>query len=207
MRKNTLLIIGLAFCAGLIFFLSWEWKNYKKPSSGYDLNDERSMDDRDASSDRGKEPYFYEMVDRQMKNLEKQRKEGEVPGLKSFNKWRAFWEPRVGKYGKFSQVSEHLQNSINNGQDNRYFCDSEANWTEIGPTSFPDGASGTRGIGRLDFVKLHPNYNGTSNQTVFVGGFPGLWKTIDNGAHWVNMNTDDLELTVSGWQLCLSRTI
>lgn len=147
------------------------------------------------------EPYFYEIVERlktltaQEQTLKKNYKKGEERVSKPFERWRNFWEPRIGKYGKISTTSKILAN-IQTENSSNYYCKSEANWTEIGPTSFPMNSSSTqRGIGRLDFVKLHPNYNGTTNRTVFAGGKPGLWMSKNNGDKWVNLNSDHFEVS------------
>ena len=74
--------------------------------------------------------------------------------------------------------------------NNNNACNSPTQWQELGPTSFPSSESSSAGIGRLEFIKLHPSYGENNNTTIYAGGKPGLWKSIDNGDNWSNMNTD-----------------
>lgn len=142
-----------------------------------------------------KEPYFFEIIQKMEKLTygESEKKE-EKKISKQFERWKDFWEPRIGKYGKLSTTSEYINNAITNSSN--FFCTSSATWNEIGPTSFPQNNSNPqKGIGRLDFVKLHPKYNGTTNQTVFAGGKPGLWISKNNGDKWTNLNSDHFEVS------------
>ncbi len=62
-------------------------------------------------------------------------------------------------------------------------------WASLGPSPIveaqtfgnPQGSVS----GRVSALAFDPRYNGTSNQTIYLGGAQGgLWKSIDNGAHW-----------------------
>lgn len=152
---------------------------------------------QDKKNDReNQEPYFFEIVAKKEKELNERIKKnnGSTKGVgyKSFNRWKAFWEPRVGTYGKFSEITGNIQEATSKSNFN---CSSDASWTSIGPSSFPAGTSLQRGLGRLDFVKLHPDYNGTSNQTVFAGGRPGLWRSTNNGNNWTQIGSDKFEVS------------
>lgn len=67
-------------------------------------------------------------------------------------------------------------------------------WTSLGPNPignaigrFPVTFGSPRGAvsGRVTAIALHPNYNGASNQTVYIGSsLGGVWRTTDNGANW-----------------------
>jgi uncharacterized protein (TIGR03437 family) len=62
-------------------------------------------------------------------------------------------------------------------------------WAALGPQPIISGQTfgGPRNnvSGRISAVALDPRYNGTTNQTVYVGGAQGgLWRSIDNGANW-----------------------
>ena len=67
-------------------------------------------------------------------------------------------------------------------------------WKEYGPMLVPkkSGSVFSNGIGRVTFIRLHPDYDGIYNKTFFVGAFGGLWKTPDEGETWENCNTDNL---------------
>ncbi|WP_075344171.1 T9SS type A sorting domain-containing protein [Tenacibaculum agarivorans] len=142
------------------------------------------------------EPYFYEIVEKMEELVKLDRNEtqkDEKKTSKQFERWKSYWLPRIGKYGKLSTTSKQMNNTINSSN---FFCSSPATWNELGPTSFPQNNSNNqRGIGRLDFVKLHPKYNGTTNQTVFAGGIPGLWISKNNGDKWTNLNSDHFEVS------------
>ncbi|CAA6824447.1 MAG: Unknown protein, partial [uncultured Aureispira sp.] len=63
-------------------------------------------------------------------------------------------------------------------------------WTELGPTSIYLGGNGS-GIGQMHRLAFHPNYNGTSNRTLYAGShYGGLYRTDDAGANWFNFYTD-----------------
>ncbi|MBI1765774.1 MAG: hypothetical protein HYR56_30585, partial [Acidobacteria bacterium] len=78
-------------------------------------------------------------------------------------------------------------------------------WTALGPRPILNGqVFGTRTrldtnlavrtavSGRVTAIALDPRYNGTTNQTVYVGGAQGgLWRSLDNGKNWTPL-TDDL---------------
>jgi uncharacterized protein (TIGR03437 family) len=62
-------------------------------------------------------------------------------------------------------------------------------WTPLGPAPIGQGQTlGTPRVavsGRISTVVLDPNYNGTTNQTVYLGAAQGgVWRSRDNGATW-----------------------
>ncbi|MFN0087820.1 MAG: hypothetical protein ACKVX9_20680 [Blastocatellia bacterium] len=65
----------------------------------------------------------------------------------------------------------------------------QAVWAALGPQ--PILAGRTLGTprnnvsGRISAIALDPRYNGTTNQTIYLGGAQGgVWKSTDNGANW-----------------------
>jgi uncharacterized protein (TIGR03437 family) len=63
-------------------------------------------------------------------------------------------------------------------------------WAALGPQPIISGQTfgGPRNnvSGRISAIALDPRYNGTTNQTLYVGGAQGgLWRSIDNGANWI----------------------
>ena len=76
-----------------------------------------------------------------------------------------------------------------------YFSSFAQSWVSIGPGEKPvnEGGNDTRGTGRVNVVRFHPGYNGSTNQTVFVGtAVGGVWKSVNNGGNWTVLNTDQL---------------
>jgi uncharacterized protein (TIGR03437 family) len=76
----------------------------------------------------------------------------------------------------------------------RLEADSDLGWTQLGPQPLTVSTFPFRGThsGRVTAIALHPQYDGTSNRTVFVGGAQGgVWRSTDNGQTWTPL-TDDL---------------
>jgi uncharacterized protein (TIGR03437 family) len=74
-------------------------------------------------------------------------------------------------------------------------------WTPLGPQPIGQGqTSGTPRVsvsGRISAVALHPQYNGTTNQTVYVGAAQGgVWRSTDNGANWTSLTDDQPSLAI-----------
>lgn len=74
-------------------------------------------------------------------------------------------------------------------------------WTPLGPA--PIGEGQTFGVprvavsGRVSTVVLDPGYNGTSNQTVYIGAAQGgVWRSRDNGATWTPLTDDQPSLAM-----------
>jgi uncharacterized protein (TIGR03437 family) len=62
-------------------------------------------------------------------------------------------------------------------------------WAPLGPAPILEaqtfGNPRASVSGRVSALAFDPRYNGTSNQTIYLGGAQGgLWKSSDNGAHW-----------------------
>jgi hypothetical protein len=73
----------------------------------------------------------------------------------------------------------------------RTIVSSTVSWTCLGPTGMPAGSSSAKGNGRIHRLTFDPQYNGTTNKTIYATtSFGGLWKTIDDGANWLVLNTD-----------------
>ncbi|TND07897.1 MAG: PDK repeat-containing protein [Bacteroidetes bacterium] len=71
----------------------------------------------------------------------------------------------------------------------------QSSWSHMGP--FKDNSPGNLfETGRLDVVRLHPQFDGTTNKTIYAGSAGGgLWKTTDNGVNWGNINTVNLHFS------------
>ena len=67
-------------------------------------------------------------------------------------------------------------------------------WICLGPNGMPAAASGNQhGVGQMHRITFDPGYNGIRNRTIYAtSSFGGLWKTVNDGDNWTNMNTDFL---------------
>ncbi len=80
----------------------------------------------------------------------------------------------------------------------------QTNWENLGPQPIEGGQTfgnngDPRGLvaGRVADIALDPGYNGTSNQTVYLGAAQGgLWKTTNNGQSWTPLTEDQPSLAV-----------
>src|SRR5262245_30318459 len=79
--------------------------------------------------------------------------------------------------------------------------DAEPVWTPLGPA--PIGEGQTFGVprvavsGRVSTVVFDPGYNGSSNQTVYLGAaMGGVWRSRDNGATWAPLTDDQPSLAM-----------
>ncbi len=74
-------------------------------------------------------------------------------------------------------------------------------WAAIGPAPIDNGF-GFGGLevpvsGRVSAVALDPGYNGTTNQTVYIGTAQGgVWRSRDNGVNWTPLIDDQPSLAV-----------
>ncbi len=74
-------------------------------------------------------------------------------------------------------------------------------WAAIGPAPIADGFTfgSPRGAvsGRVSAIAPDPNYNGTTNQTVYVGGAQGgVWRSTDNGVNWSPIIDNEASLAI-----------
>lgn len=124
-------------------------------------------------------------------------------GIKPYKRWESFMAPRVYPTGvrpNPSIVYEELKKyKINNPPTES----TNGNWSFLGPTiingSIPNGSyQSPGGNGRINCVAFDPGYNGTTNQTFWVGTpSGGLWKTTNNGEIWVSTAMDLSSIGVS----------
>jgi photosystem II stability/assembly factor-like uncharacterized protein len=78
---------------------------------------------------------------------------------------------------------------------------SAPSWTALGPA--PIGTGQTFGSpkvsvsGRVNVLALDPGYNGTSNQTVYIGAATGgVWRSTNNGSTWTPLFDDQPFLAI-----------
>ena len=62
---------------------------------------------------------------------------------------------------------------------------------ELGTSSTVSGTNAGRGMGQIQRIAFHPNYDGTNNRTLYAGShYGGLFRSDDAGGTWYNYNTD-----------------
>jgi len=108
---------------------------------------------------------------------------------------RAFkiWGPRLYPHGDFgvaaSAYAEYYQNfnSATTFGCNEY----DVEWDYVGCDGLPDFPFRLSAAGQINVLQFDPNYNNTTNKTIYGGSFNGgLWRTEDNGENWSQVNTD-----------------
>lgn len=118
-------------------------------------------------------------------------------GFKQYKRWEYFWEQRVYPTGQFPVkaetwivrgIEEKQQESIKQTNKLQYKA-SDYNWSHVGPKTAPGGYDG---LGRINSIVEDPDYDGSTNQTLWAGSASGgLWKSTDAGSSWAT-STDDL---------------
>lgn len=79
--------------------------------------------------------------------------------------------------------------------------DAQSAWTPLGPAPIGEGqtfgAPRVAVSGRVSTVVFDPGYNGTSNQTIYLGSAQGgVWRSRDNGAMWTPLTDDQPSLAM-----------
>ncbi len=114
----------------------------------------------------------------------------ERAGWKQFKRWEWFWEQRVTPSGVFPKPSHTMEEYLKyraSKQEGKSDRKQAGDWVHLGPST---ASGGYEGLGRLNCVVEDPNYNGTTNKTIWVGAASGgIWKTTNGGASWTT-NTD-----------------
>ncbi len=112
------------------------------------------------------------------------RKEGKA--YKKYLRWRDFWANRIDENGGFG---EPLKQGVKYGMDQRknqgLLKAGSPQWEPMGPWETPLGGTGAKGVGQVTSAQFHPDYNGTTNKTLFAASSAGgLFKTTDGGDNW-----------------------
>lgn len=105
------------------------------------------------------------------------------------------WVPRLYPRVDFTKASKAITDySINCLEKPQY----NSEWECLGPTGLPEvylSSANSLGNGRINRLAFDPNYNGTTNQTVYAASsHGGLWRSENDGAYWSVVNTDQLPL-------------
>ncbi len=139
------------------------------------------------------EPVFGEIIKQKEAEFDKKIEElGTTKGIgyTPYLRWKNFWSPRLAEYETFSALEKNMSSRAKSGYVDETSCTSDASWTPVGPTDFPAAGNHQRGVGRTDWVKLHPDYDNLSNFTVYTGGRCGLFRSTDNGLNWSHLGSD-----------------
>ncbi len=118
-------------------------------------------------------------------------------GYKQYKRWEWFWEQRVYPTGQFPVKAETwLVRGINKKSQNNkktsnglQYQAADYAWSFVGPKTAPGGYDG---LGRINSIVEDPDYDGSTNKTIWAGSAGGgLWKSTDAGSSWAT-STDDL---------------
>lgn len=131
---------------------------------------------------------YYSNMDQYYRLISDNGSEHEGHELKQFRRDVRKWWPRLAPTGSISAASKAI-NAYNCGYNytpSKY----QPNWTCVGPTGKPKGASYT-GNGQMHRITFDPNYDGIHNHTIYsVSNFGGVWKSTTEKVNWFNLNTD-----------------
>ncbi|HRP01991.1 MAG TPA: GEVED domain-containing protein, partial [Candidatus Kapabacteria bacterium] len=146
---------------------------------------------------------FYEIQKKFNKHWGNKKITSETPkqdriGWKQYKRWEWFWEQRVYPSGDFP-TSQHnlieLKKWQKKHKKNANKLQAVNSWTNLGPST---SAGGYAGLGRINWIEEDPNYNGSTNKTIWIGTpSGGMWKTTDDGATWQAKFEDHNSIGVS----------
>jgi len=106
------------------------------------------------------------------------------------------WGPRLYPHGDMSIAAQAYSAYFTEFQATQISSSSscntfDAHWDYVGCNGLPDYRGEVSSAGQINRLTFDPNYNNTSNRTIYGASFfGGLWRTEDNGEHWNVVNTD-----------------
>ncbi|MFN7929709.1 MAG: hypothetical protein U0Y68_17555 [Blastocatellia bacterium] len=104
--------------------------------------------------------------------------------------------PENARQEALNQAEREVQRMRRSAKYASEFAQLEADdqrWTSLGPQPLlaPAGDTAIYYSGRVSAIALHPQYDGVSNKTVYVGGAQGgVWRSTDNGQNWTPIMDD-----------------
>ena len=115
-------------------------------------------------------------------------------GWKIFKRWEYINRSRVQPGGKLPAPDNILRQYFSYIQNHQPLLPT-ANWTQVGPVSFPYNATGQpTGMGRINVIAFHPS----DVNTMYIGSpSGGLWKTTNGGSSWTTLTDANPTLGVS----------
>ncbi|WP_196889712.1 VPS10 domain-containing protein [Aureivirga sp. CE67] len=177
MKKITL----LAFLFTTVFYAQEEWRK-KMISQEYNYQEIKEEAEAELSD------YMNDV-----QNLER----GELKKLKQYERWKYFWENRLGDENTFENPLKNYKEWQNYVQNSNQTTDrnTDKTWNSLGPSEIPNSqASFYAGLGRLNVVTFDPN-----DVNVLWVGSPGggIWKSEDQGTTWAPKGDEVPNLGVS----------
>lgn len=130
---------------------------------------------------------------RERRALAEREREGGNEARNAFYEQRAYPLKTIPLHAR-QEALDHTEREVRRLRQTRRFASElaqleadEQRWTALGPQPLiaPPGDTAISYSGRVTAIELHPNYNGTTNQTVYVGGAQGgVWRSTNNGQTW-----------------------
>jgi hypothetical protein len=101
-------------------------------------------------------------------------------------RWQNWWSPRLYRHGSHKIAREATQNYFRTAPSGEKLASQNANWKELGPNLNTIG--GLVGVGQITSLAFDP----IDPANIMYAGAPrgGVWKTINGGQSWSNLNTD-----------------
>ena len=105
--------------------------------------------------------------------------------FRQFLRWQEYWGPRLYPSGSFQNAANAIQQYINNyDPSGKISTQASSNWQELGPNQ--NTIHG--GAGRITAISFDPV---DPVNIIYAGAWNGgVWKTVDGGQNWFNLNTD-----------------
>jgi photosystem II stability/assembly factor-like uncharacterized protein len=199
MKKNCLvtsLLLAFAFCANHVFAQDWvsmmmdPTKRFDEVQQQFNIYYAAKKAEMDHERMIGNLKFW----DRSSKNDNEE--EYEVPGYSIYKRWEYFQQMRTSNGERVDPLRSRYESE-------NYFKTfppntQAGNWTYIGAPN----SSGLSGVGRLNFVRVHP----TNPNTLYVGSpAGGLWVSTNGGTNWTT-NTDQLNDVIGCTDIAIDPT-
>lgn len=110
--------------------------------------------------------------------------ESEGGEFNQFIRWNNFWSLRLSPSGSFQIAGDAVRNYVQSFDPTSKFQSTiNSNWTELGPA-----INGITGVGQIKAIAFDPD----NPENIMYAGAPvgGVWKTVNGGLDWFNLNTD-----------------
>jgi hypothetical protein len=132
---------------------------------------------------------FYQFRNYYFQGYQGEEDTNEAGPVNQFKKFEYQFGPKFSPSGSVQKAAREIDAWIKdfelNGKDN---SDLTSNWVSLGPNKNPINWEGASGVGRLICIAFDPI---NPDDVIYVGTpFGGVWKTIDGGLNWTNLNTD-----------------
>jgi len=178
MKKKYLIILILLLLLSINIVYAQKWKEMMLDphANFYDIQREFNA-------------YYKDKIPKptvEMKEQEDEAMGGEYDNWKQFKRWEYLMAGQVSPSGELPdwtkiqrEYEQYRSESQMSRRDAANSIQSTGNWTSMNPTNT---ALGNSFAGRVNRFKFDPSNSNTIYACTSNGG---LWKTIDNGLHWV----------------------